>query len=176
MERSKFRGLNDEEKELFSAAPDKILCADTDMNIGKTHQSGWNLPFLPSSAQLLVNGETKTAARYPNEGYIKSGKIVSSSSTGVTFKYTDNHADEWKNLENARIWSHFGVTYGGHDVPVSGINITDKTVSASGAPALNLNVKIYSVKDSSGYKIPYTKYNYEQITQVRSADYFHRVE
>ena len=133
IERSKFRGLNDEEKELFSAAPDKILCADTDMNIGKTRQSGWNLPFLPSSAQLLVNGETKTAARYPNEGYIKSGEIISSSSTGVTFKYTDNRADGWKNLENARIWSHFGVTYGGHDVPVSGINVTDKTVSASGA-------------------------------------------
>lgn len=39
--------------------------------------------------------------------------------------------------------------------------LTQLTIGASGAPALKLNVKIYSVKDSSGYKIPYTKYNYE---------------
>ena len=92
IERSKFRNLNDEEREMFSVA-DEILCADIDINIGKERQSGWNLPFLPSSAQLLVNGKTKTAARYPNEGYIKSGEIVSSSSTGLFFKYIDNRSD-----------------------------------------------------------------------------------
>lgn len=128
-----FRELDETEKELFSSAQDKILCADiSKCNIGKTVQSGWNLPFLPSSAQLTVNGKTQTVARYPNDGYITSGNILSSTSQKLTFEYTDEKPSTWKNAENARIWSHFNITYGGHDAPAASIDTTEKTVTLAG--------------------------------------------
>lgn len=151
---SAFRALTAEEKQRFTAAPDKILCADiSGVDFGTTRQSGWNLPFLPSSAELVVNGEAKTAARYPNEGYIKSGSIVSSSSTGLTFVYSDTELESWQNTENARVWSHFDVTYGGHDAPITAIDTAQKTI-ALGGTMYSTNVKnpieyyIYNVPEA----------------------------
>lgn len=145
-----FRKLNESEKEIFIAAPEKILCADiSEYNLGKTVQSGWNLPFVPSSAKLTVNGITQTVARYPNEGYIKSGDIVSSSAQQLIFQYADERSETWRNYKNARIWSHFDVTYGGHDAEISNINMADKTVALSG--------NMYSTNISS--PIEYYYYN-----------------
>lgn len=128
-----FRKLNETEKETFSSAPDEILCADiSGLFIGKTVQSGWNLPFVPSSAQLIVNGKTENSARYPNEGYITSGDIISSSSSKLVFEYADERAETWQSFENARIWSHFDVTYGGYDTEISDVDTENKTVTLSG--------------------------------------------
>ncbi len=63
-----FRKLDENEKKRFPSNADKLLCADiSGFYIGTDVQSGWNLPFVSSSAQLVVNGKTQTLARYPNE-------------------------------------------------------------------------------------------------------------
>ncbi len=48
------------------------------------------------------------------------------------FKYTDERSETWQDTENARVWSHFNVTYGGHDAAVSGMDTENKTITLSG--------------------------------------------
>ena len=110
-----------------------VLCADiSGFDTGNYTQAGWNLPFVQSCSELIKNGQTQTTARYPNEGYIKSGNEITGNSQGIAFKYNDNRIESWRNIDNVRIWGFFGVDYGGHDVEIKSLNTADKIIETNG--------------------------------------------
>lgn len=81
-------------------------------NYGEHKQFGFGLPVVNAPMELFVNDEKMQLARYPNEGYMKIGKVIDPGSIprqndyknirGGTFGYTDERHEQWEGLEN--VW------------------------------------------------------------------------
>lgn len=102
--------------------------------------SGWNIPFLPTEALLMADGETQTLARYPNTGTIKSGEIINKDASAYynggnggygKFYYTDARANSWSNVSEIMLHSKFNLTYGGHSIRLGEIDTENKTMTVS---------------------------------------------
>lgn len=88
-------------------------------NFGKIRQYGHAMSVVPAPIELFFNNEAMTLARYPNEGYIRIGKVIDTGSVprngdyserGAIFEYTDPRHVVWSGQED--VWLQGSFKYG----------------------------------------------------------------
>ncbi len=107
---------------------------------GEITQYGHAMSVTPSQLEVFFNSEAMTLARYPNEGYIKIGKVIDKGSVprtgdysdrGGTFQYTDPRHDKWAGQKNVWFQGSFMYGYADDNILVESIDVKKKEVKLS---------------------------------------------
>jgi hypothetical protein len=104
---------------------------------GEIRQYGHAMPVVPAPLEVFVNNEPMTLARYPNEGYIKIGKVIDPGSVprtqdysnrGGIFEYTDPRHEVWAGQEDVWFQGTFQYGYADDNILVESVNTKTKQV------------------------------------------------
>lgn len=104
---------------------------------GQIKQYGHAMSVTPAPIELFFNHEAMTLARYPNEGYIKIGKVIDKGSVprigdysdrGGIFEYTDSRHDTWAGQKDVWFQGTFMHGYADDNILVASIDTTNKQV------------------------------------------------
>ena len=74
-----------------------------------------------AQAELIVNGENQTLARYPNEGTMSVPKD-NVDSKNMAFTYTDSRVSKWKDAKDPYIVGTISINYENNTYPVAKID------------------------------------------------------
>lgn len=94
--------------------------------------TGMSRPYPAGPVSLYFNGTSATLARWPNEGYVKTGEVIDPGSKprenetpdrGFIFTYDDERPERWAEPEKA--WM-YGIWYYGYADSVTQIESIDK--------------------------------------------------
>jgi len=97
---------------------------------GEIKQYGHAMPVVPAPLEVFFNNEPMTLARYPNEGYIKIGKVIDPGSVprtkdysnrGAIFEYTDPRHEAWAGQEDVWFQGTFRYGYADDNILVESI-------------------------------------------------------
>ena len=109
------------------------------IDFGIHQQYGFGLPVVNASMELFVNHQRMNLSRYPNEGYIKIGKVIDSGSVprrndysnirGGTFQYTDDRHENWVGEENVWIKGTLNRGYADDRIKIKHIDKQKKLVT-----------------------------------------------
>lgn len=80
-----------------------------------------------AQAELIVNGENQTLARYPNEGTI-SVPTDNLDTLKLGFKYTDSRISKWKNAAEPYIVGTLSINYENNTYPVDKIDTANSMI------------------------------------------------
>lgn len=124
-----FRDADDAAKNKLTdkAAQSKLLMVDLKANgitdYGEMASRGYHYfnKGRYAQAELIVNGENQTLARYPNEGTI-SVPSANVDSKNMAFKYTDNRVSKWKDAKDVYIVGTISINYENNTYPVKKID------------------------------------------------------
>ncbi len=135
-------------KRLSSSAAQNVLQLDLRehgiMDYGEIKQYGHAMPVVPSPLEVFFNNEPMTLARYPNEGYIKIGKVLDPGSVprikdygnlGGTFEYQDPRHEVWAGLPDVWLQGTFMYGYADDNILVESID-TEKSQVKLAKPSM----------------------------------------
>lgn len=136
LEKSWFKPADDEAKNVMldKNAADKVLMVDlkehgiTDYGELSTRGYHYFNKGRYAQAELIVNDENQTLARYPNEGSISvPTDNVDADSFG--FKYTDDRVSKWKDAKDAYIVGTISINYENNTYPIEKIDPSKKLLT-----------------------------------------------
>ena len=129
-------------------------------DFGQIKQYGHAMSVTPAPIEVFFNHEAMTLARYPNEGYIKIGKVIDPGSVprngdysnrGGIFEYTDSRHDKW--IGQKDIWLKGTFMYGFADD-----NILVETIDAKKKQIKLAKPSLYGVGSGRDFR-HYVAYN-----------------
>ena len=106
-------------------------------DFGQIKQYGHAMPVTPAPIELFYNKEAMTLARYPNEGYVKIGKVIDAGSVprnndysqrGGIFEYTDTRHDVWAGQSDVWFQGSFKYGFADDNILVESIDVENKQV------------------------------------------------
>ena len=106
-------------------------------DFGEIKQYGHAMSITPAPIEVFFNNEAMTLARYPNEGYIKIGKVIDAGSVprnsdytdrGGIFEYTDLKHDKWAGQEDVWFQGTFMAGFADDNILVESIDVKKKQV------------------------------------------------
>ncbi len=136
LEKSWFKPADDAAKNIMldKKAADKVLMADlkehgiTDYGELSTRGYHYFNKGRYAQAELIVNDENQTLARYPNSGSISvPTDTVDADSFG--FKYTDERISKWKDAKDAYIVGTISINYENNTYPIEKIDTSKKLLT-----------------------------------------------
>lgn len=104
---------------------------------GQIQQYGHAMSVTPAPIEVFFNHEAMTLARYPNEGYIKIGKVLDPGSVprtsdysdrGGIFEYTDLRHDRWAGQKDVWLQGTFMYGFADDNILVESIDAKKKQV------------------------------------------------
>lgn len=128
-------------------------------DLGSESQYGHALPVTESSVELVYNDSIMTLSRYPNDGYIKIGKVVDMgsqprirdySNRGGVFHYTDSRHKKWVGEKDVWFQGTFRYGFADDNLPVEYID-TIKGIVKMASPHL------YGIEGGAAYQQYYAK-------------------
>ncbi|BCJ93854.1 hypothetical protein acsn021_14230 [Anaerocolumna cellulosilytica] len=135
IEQSWFRPITEEEKTpiIDQEAASRVMVADLRNNgiteYGELNTRGYHYfnKGQYMAAELIVNGENQTLARYPNEGTIPvNNKNLLPEE--MSFKYENERPSSWVNATDAWICGTLSINYENNYYPIDNINTTEKKI------------------------------------------------
>ena len=127
---------------------------------GEIKQYGHAMSVTPAPIEVFFNNDALTLARYPNEGYIKIGKVIDKGSVprnrdysnrGAIFEYTDLTHNKWKGLKGVWFQGSFMYGFADDNILVESINTKKKQVKLA-------NPSLYGVGSDRDFR-HYVAYN-----------------
>ena len=106
-------------------------------DFGQIRQYGHAIAVSPAPLELFFNNEAMPLARYPNEGYIKIGKVLDAGSVprnrdysgrGGIFEYTDPRHAVWAGQKDIWFQGSFNYGFADDNVLVESVDIKKKQV------------------------------------------------
>lgn len=114
-------------------------------------QTGFNLPAVPPPPELFVDNVAQTIARYPNDGTVSVGTVLSQTNpapnvvhddsdgdptltaaavaTPVTFTYTDPELTNWATYDNVWMQGQFYYSWADGNVEISSVDVANQTIT-----------------------------------------------
>ena len=131
IEKSWFEPASKEAKSRLydTAAQDKLLMVDLKehgiTDYGEMSSRGYHYfnTGRYAQAELIVNDENQTLARYPNEGSM-SVPSANVDTPNMAFTYTDSRVSKWKDEKDVYIVGTISINYENNTYPVSKIDAT----------------------------------------------------
>ena len=99
---------------------------------------GFPQSILPTAMELFFEKEPMTLARWPNEGYVKTGKVLSTGSIprqgdfsdkGGRFIFDDERIKRWKNTDNIWLYGYWCWDWAEEALNVSGIDFERREIA-----------------------------------------------
>ena len=128
-------------KRLSENAAGKVMQVNlNDLGItdfGQITQYGHAMSVTPAPMEVFLEDKAMTLARYPNEGYVKIGKVIDQGSVprnrdysdrGGIFEYTDLRHDKWAGLEDVWFQGTFMYGFADDNILVESIDVKKKQV------------------------------------------------
>ncbi|MEX2567602.1 MAG: right-handed parallel beta-helix repeat-containing protein [Cyclobacteriaceae bacterium] len=128
-------------KRLSSSAAQNVVQANLKeqgiKDYGEIRQYGYAMPVVPAPLEVFFNNEPMTLARYPNEGYLKIGKVIypdsvprikDYSNRGGIFEYTDPRHEVWAGQEDVWFQGTFQHGFADDNILVESIDTKTKQV------------------------------------------------
>lgn len=106
-------------------------------DFGQVKQFGHGMSVVPAPLELFYNNEPMVLARYPNEGYIKIGKVIDPGSVprnrdysnrGGIFEYSDPRHALWAVQEDIWLQGSFNYGYADDNILVESIDTKKKQI------------------------------------------------
>ncbi len=129
-------------------------------DFGQIRQYGHAISVSPAPMELFFNNQVMTLARYPNEGYIRIGKVIDAGSVprtgdysgrGGIFEYTDARHAVWAGQKDIWFQGTFNYGFADDNILVESIDAKNKLVKMA-MPSL------YGVAGGQDYQ-HYVAYN-----------------
>jgi len=126
-------------------------------NYGHIARYGHMQSVVPAPLELFFNDVPMNLARYPNQGFIKIGKVIDKGSVprsgdyserGGIFEYTDERHSRWVNVKDLWLEGTFMYGYADDNIKVAKIDPVSRTVHLSGPHIYGIG----SGKDYQQYK------------------------
>lgn len=136
LEASWFEPADDEAKDIMidKNAADEVLMVDLGehgiTDYGEMNTRGYHYfnKGLYAQAELIVNNENQTLARYPNEGTISvPSENVDTAAFG--FIYTDDRVSKWKDAKDGYITGTISINYENNTYPIDTIDTSKKLLT-----------------------------------------------
>ena len=92
-------------------------------------------PFVndrPDSATLYVNDVKQTLAKWPNDGYVMTGPVVSVTDNQMTFQYEETQANRWTRARDFWVGGYWAWDWADDTFLVSALDTNAKTISTVG--------------------------------------------
>lgn len=106
-------------------------------NFGKHQQIGHSLPVVPAPLELFFNDAPMQLAKYPNNGFIKVGKVLDKGSVprvgdksgrGASFLYDDARISTWDNKNDIWLNGTFNYGYADDNILIDSIDVLNKRI------------------------------------------------
>ncbi len=110
-------------------------------DVGKILPRGYGEVGYPANpwVDLYVDGQAMDLARWPNEGFVKTGPVHSgkmgsdeAARPGV-FEFAEDRPGQWETTEDVWAFGYWGYLWAGRSVPISSIDRTSKRISVGSA-------------------------------------------
>ena len=107
---------------------------------GKHQQYGHSLPVVPAPLELFFNANPMTLARYPNDGYLKIGKVIDKGSVprigdksgrGAQFLYQDPRHAKWAGQQDVWLQGTFNYGYADDCILIDSIDPVKQQIKLS---------------------------------------------
>ncbi len=136
LDKSWFKPADDSAKKIMidQKAAEKVLVADLKEHgiedYGELSTRGYHYfnKGRYAQAELIVNDENQTLARYPNSGSI-SVPTDSVDADAFGFKYTDDRISKWKDAKDAYIVGTVSINYENNTYPIEKIDPSKKLLT-----------------------------------------------
>lgn len=136
IEKSWFKPADENAKKIMldKSAADKVVVADlkehgiTDYGELSTRGYHYFNKGRYAQAELIVNDENQTLARYPNSGSI-SVPTDSVDAESFGFRYTDERISKWKDAKDAYIVGTISINYENNTYPIEKIDTSKKLLT-----------------------------------------------
>ena len=117
-------------------------------NYGELHPVGFGRPIVPAWMELFVNDQPLHLSRWPNDSFIKMGKVINqcsiitqgdSTDTGGEFKYMVSPPGNWENTDDIWLLGYFNNGWADDALKLASINTKKKTFITANAHRFGFN-------------------------------------
>ncbi len=123
------------------SARSKVVCVDLKKlgitDFGKMSVRGFRRPYVNPGLELFFDDEAMQIARWPNEGFVRIGKVVDKGSVprfgdyenkGGTFHYNYDRADYWKQADDVYVSGNWHASFADDTIKAEKIDTEAKTI------------------------------------------------
>jgi tetratricopeptide (TPR) repeat protein len=105
-------------------------------DFGKLHPHGFGFPPNPVT-EVFFNGQAMRLARYPNEGWTQTGKIVEEKTAtgGFAFEYADDRPARWAQAKDVWLYGYWRYLWADSGIPVTSIDPTARRIKTAAMPS-----------------------------------------
>jgi tetratricopeptide (TPR) repeat protein len=96
------------------------------VDLGEVQPIGMSRPMHPV-VELYFDGKPMTPARWPNEGFVKTGRVIDPQGT---FEYTDDRPARWAQAQDAWLYGYFRWLWADDSVPIASIDTQTRQIKA----------------------------------------------
>lgn len=104
-------------------------------DFGVLRMRGFALPPAPPTVELFVNGTPMTMARWPNEGFVRAGKLLDKGSAAekrpAVFEYQDDRHARWAAARDVWFFGYFRYLWADAAIPIARIDTAARTVTTA---------------------------------------------
>ncbi|MCX7045411.1 MAG: right-handed parallel beta-helix repeat-containing protein [Candidatus Sumerlaeota bacterium] len=126
---------------LAPEARDKVMVCDLKaqglVDYGKLAVRGFAQPPAPPTVELYVDGEPQTLARWPNDGFVKAGKLIEpgdkTKNAPSVFEYLDDRHARWVAAEDVWLFGYWHYLWADATLKIGKIDTSSKRI-ISAAP------------------------------------------
>jgi tetratricopeptide (TPR) repeat protein len=116
----------------------KVLCADLRAqgitDLGQVVPMGMGRPMAPVT-EVYFNGRPLQPARWPNEGFVKTGKVldagVGNPPRGAVFTYDGDRPTRWQEAKDPWLYGYFRWLWADDAVPVASIDTQNRQLTTA---------------------------------------------
>jgi len=100
---------------------------------GKLAIRGWAQEPSPPTLELFVNGKPQTLARWPNQGFVKAGKLLEPGTPEKpsSFEYLDDRHARWTTASDGWIFGFFRHRWADCTLPIGRIDPAAKSLTTA---------------------------------------------
>ena len=103
----------------------------TSNDLGSIQRSNANARSLPDSAALYIDGTKQTIARWPNQGFAKTGSVsaTGASGSGAVWQYNEQQPNAWELADQLWVEGYWFWDWYIDSMRVSAVDTTAKTIA-----------------------------------------------
>ncbi|MDX9972368.1 MAG: right-handed parallel beta-helix repeat-containing protein [FCB group bacterium] len=100
------------------------------------------------SVELFFNGDAMTPARWPNEGFVRTGKVLDAGSLkenrGGVFEYEGDRPLRWQQAKDAWLYGYWFYDWADNSIAVSSLDVASRQIRTA-------QVSTYGLKEGQPY-------------------------
>ncbi len=115
-------------KRLLSASLARLGLREIDAPVGR----GFHLPRRPGPVELFIEDRPMTIARWPNDGFLKTGKLTNGDTDHPTIALATDRLQHWRTAEEPWVFGYWRWDWADESLPIRLIAAAKNTITLAG--------------------------------------------